>query len=136
MAKADGLLHAVDVPRPTEWLTLHGRIRDVLDRRGWPAGKVSEAAGFARTYLSTQLRRMEEQGHDMTVGTVLKLAGVLRVSAGWLASNEGWPDEEIRRDVERFHRSRSTPPPPMVRSRHDHTPVPSSDAQNVRRRRS
>lgn len=135
MANADKLLHAVDVPRPSEWETLHGRIRDVLSRRGWPAGRVSEAAGFTRTYLSTQLKRMEEEGHDMTVGTVLKLAEALRVDPGWLAANVGWPDEEIRRDVERFSRTRSTPPPPpMLHSRRDKTPVPPE--AHTRRRRS
>jgi len=135
MAKADRLLHAVDVTRPGEWLTLHGRIRDVLARRGWPASRVSEAAGFTRTYLSTQLKRMEDEDHDMTVGTVLKLAEALKVSPGWLAANEGWPDEEIRRDVERFSRSRSTPPPPAMRPHNDKTPVPPA-AHHVHRRRS
>ena len=84
------------VRRPPEWRTLRGRITYMMGRKRMRSkADLARAAGVNPRQVANQLARIET-GVDLELETVKDFAKALGVTVGWLAADEGWPNEEER----------------------------------------
>lgn len=90
--------------RPKEWATLGGRYMWMLDyykRLGVSGRELSERARINPTSMATWADRFrKDPDADLTLSSVRALRRAIGVPWEWIADNEGWPSEEIRRQFE------------------------------------
>lgn len=96
--------------RPKEWETLGGRFMWMIDhykRLGVSGRALCERAEppLSPTTIGTWTGRFRrEPDADLHLSSVRALRRVLGVPWDWIADNEGWPSEEIRRQFEGGHK--------------------------------
>lgn len=90
--------------RPKEWDTLGGRFVWMLGhykRLGISGRQLCDRVGLAPTTISAWADRFRrDPGADLQLSSVLTLERMFDVPLVWIAKNEGWPSEEIRRQFE------------------------------------